>query len=421
MGSLVEQPASMMKPDSGLDTVPPLWFFTVPPLLCTLVSTAASLCLLRWLQHCRPEHRNKLIIRQLWHLALADTLFGLFAAATLSLNLLSYSDRAIFALTPDGMSRLCDALTWAYSMGWIASITVELNLALACVAAISRWPRMLGRLHHMLLFAWPISIGLSCVEVYGDEITWMRGHGCVGQADITSITVESIYAPICVACYVCGAVRTYVAGEVVRYRVWNRARFYILAWMVCSLPNLIRVSSRNNFIGTSPVLHCVALTLFSLNGLLNTVIYALRGCCIRRDPTVAGSNSAGRRVAPPSCSSFHARTDGAVEVVDVPVHTDSALSVRLGGDGVIASSAAFGDAQSRGASIDELCFDCFEIPSNPRLILAASSRFDSALTQSYEGSEARSSSHDRGNFVVGPSSFASSERTGMKYSLSDAP
>lgn len=410
-----------MKPVSDLASVPPRWFFAVPPLLGTLVSTAASVCLLRWLQHCRPEHRNKLIVRQLWHLALADTLFGLFAAAALSLNLLAFSDRAIFALTPDGMSRLCVAVSEAYSIGWIASITVELNLALACVAAISRWARILRRLHHMLLLTWPISIALSCVEVYGDEITWIRGHGCAGQADITSITVESIYAPICVACYVCGAVRTYVAGEGVRYRVWNRARFYILAWMVCSLPNLIRVSSRNDFVERSPLLHCVALTLFSLNGLFNTVIYALRGCCIRRDPTVAGSNSGGPRIAPPSCSSFHARTDGAVEVVDVLVHTESSHIVHLGGDGVIASSTAFGDAQSSGTSIDELCFGCFEIPSNPRLIRAASSRFDSAFLPSPESSEERSSSHDRGNVGAGPSSFASSERTGMKYSLSDAP
>eukprot|EP00930_Biecheleria_cincta_P039134 TRINITY_DN26922_c0_g1_i1.p1 TRINITY_DN26922_c0_g1~~TRINITY_DN26922_c0_g1_i1.p1 ORF type:complete len:410 (-),score=29.71 TRINITY_DN26922_c0_g1_i1:394-1623(-) len=409
-----------MKPVFLLAPAPLLWVFA-PPLLAALISTVASICLLRWLQHARPEHRNKLIVRQLWHLALADTVFGLFAAVALTLNLLSYFDRTIFALTPAGMARLCVAVSEAYSIGWIASITIELNLALACVAAISRWPRILDRLHHMLLLTWPLSIALSCVEVYGDSITWLRGQGCTGQADITSITVESVYAPICVACYVCGAVQVCVAGEGVRYRVWNRARFYILAWLVCSLPNLIRVSVRNELIETSPVLHCLALTLFTLNGLFNTIVYALRGCCVRCDPMMASSDGQRPRVAPPSCSSFHVRTDGGVEVVDVPAHTDSSRTDNMGADDAIASGSTFADAQSRGSSIDAICFNCFEIPSNPRMIRAASARFDSSLLQNLGTSDESNSSSGTGNFDGAASSIVSSERTGMKYSLADAP
>lgn len=252
-------------------------------LLAIWVSSAASICLLCWLGSAQPKHKNKLMGRQLWHMAVADLAFGVFASMTFAMELLALYKVQL----PFGMSNLngiCRSSAWAYSLGIETSALIETHLAVSLAASVYRCPRMLKYLRLGLVLVWPLGGAAAFLEVYDDDIRWFDDHGCKrSNPDFVFISSQVTFVVISLASYIICLVRMCgSSSRAVHDRVLGRVHYYLLAWFICCGPDLIRISSPSNVMQALPGFHCLALVLFNLNGFFNTLVYACHSRYIRR-------------------------------------------------------------------------------------------------------------------------------------------
>jgi len=299
-----------------------LWAF-LSALLCGVASCVASSCLLCWLHHIRHANHRKLMWRQLKQLAAADILFNCFVIADLAVDALSTRGLPFFTTRTSSLVSVCQAVSLVYSTGVYTSLAVEMHLAVCSAAAIFRWTSLLRALRASLACAWPLGLALAVLDVCLVGVTWRFERGCISEGpDIISVVSVLVCVLVSLASYIGSLARACAAGRVVRHRIWHRTQYYLLVVIICCVPNLIRIWTVDNVFNRNPSLHLLALTLFNLKGLANTLVYAVQSHYIRR--MVSSSRGPAAETKLGEAGSFHVGV-GAVDVVSVAPIAAAAL------------------------------------------------------------------------------------------------
>jgi hypothetical protein len=238
-------------------------------------STVASVCLLR--SRSVRENRHRLMGRQLWHLAAADVCFGTLTFMLFIFNIMSSRGVAILTSRSSRLDAFCVAVSWGYSVGFDTSMAVEAHLAVAFAAALFRCTAFLSILRRLLCLVWPIGIALATVETLNDKTFWR--HGCANEnRDLVGVSAVSASVLICIISYFCSLLRVATAGPVIRDRVLYRSQLFILVWIVCLVPNIVRVVRGIS----NPWYSLVSLHLFNLRGLFSTLLYFVQSHYVQR-------------------------------------------------------------------------------------------------------------------------------------------
>lgn len=315
-------------------------YHVVLGLIASSLSFAASVCLLYWLKGVKEVNRQKLMWRQLWHISVADLVFGLFAIPELLIMLLSRNDVLSAGPNQKILENSCVVVALAYSVGLNTSAIFETHLAMSFTAAIFRWPRVLNCLRSTLILIWPLGCVVSLVETYLEQYSWRAGMGCVcTTSDITFTIVYGSCSFVALTSYVFCLAKMCIASHTVNHavvhRVWNRVSFYILASLVCNLPSAIRVSSDFNIFQTKPAMTQLADVLLCCNGFANAVVYALQSRYVRRVSvwhSRIGATPANRSNRESGGGSYHVGL-GNVEEILPSLLQSSQKSVSGGGSG----------------------------------------------------------------------------------------
>lgn len=255
--------------------------------------------------------------RQLWHLALAD-FFEFFITGCCSLTRvylgLSGSQWAE-SLWTDSLCYSC----WGNELFAIPSILIEVHIALATVAAMTRCPYALRCLSQCLVLVWPVGAIVGSIVVFLDEVHFDQLENMCNTKTATGRRLKSIFLAsalaICLTIYICCAVRvTLKSTAAAQHRVWNFAKYYILAniiswapWSVFSFARQTELTQADQFT------LLLVLALFYSDGFLHVAIYAAQSHFVRRMFSTWSPNGPTNQVTlqrPPvefaECNSIHA-------------------------------------------------------------------------------------------------------------------
>jgi hypothetical protein len=302
-------------------------------------------------------------------MSVADLCFGLLVITYFILQLL-FSLKVQIPLSASNLNYVCQANALGYSIGCNTSTFIVTHIALTYASAIHRRLRLLGFLNRAILLVWPLGIAVSIVQVIFDHIVWDAQKGChrLGQADVTFLSLDLTCFVVCLACYLGSLVKMYSeTGKAAHARVLGRVHYFILAWLVCCGPNLIRDSSPHNFVQDSPVLHGLAITLFNLSGAANALVYALHSRYIRRmflrnSREIIPSRGRSEAAAPLEAGSLPPVSFGTVDVMTLTLVSTCSKSTGRDDVSEMPEGGTEGpqDAITKEPSVDDLLLGCFE-------------------------------------------------------------
>lgn len=247
----------------------------------------------------RVEHSQKLMSRQLWHLALADLGVCCFILLT---DGMSFVGRALQEQTYLGGT--CKFITSLQLACFSASSAVEVHLAMSLLATVFRSSFGVRVLGQLLYVPWLVGLVLGALGSYVDEMQFYPHVGCKrDRANAVFIAVSVLSFVMCTLSYFACLVflhRRQCVGYTVEHRVWTRANFYLLAWLICTLPDTVRTmvpTGGPNLLEDNLILHAVCIVLFNLNGTANTLIYMVQTGYMRRIGFRARSHPVSREFA----------------------------------------------------------------------------------------------------------------------------
>lgn len=260
----------------------------VLPLAVNLLSFFASVRLFLWV-HRLTVAREKLMARQLWHLALADSIESGMLVFWFSLDPL----HNIFGIGSEA-SALLDALCvfgmWN-NVAFMTSLLVEVHIALATVAALFRFHNMLRVLSRSVVYLWPPGVVMGVLVAFPSGSFWDTADGACN----TSAQAGEEFKSIVMLAALCICFLTYAAGFALvrgsgglslQSRIWDRAKFFTLAAMLSWFPFIVytRVIDKGNSIfgPAGPVAFYITFSLFLSNGFLNALVYALQSRFVSR-------------------------------------------------------------------------------------------------------------------------------------------
>ena len=265
----------------------------------TVVSILASSYLLRTLRLVRVEHSQKLMSRQLWHLAMADLGVCCFFFVQIGV---SFFGRSLQEQTY--LDVTCKVIAGLELAFFSTSSAVEVHLALSLLATIFRSTFGVRVLGQLLCAVWLAGLVLGVLGTNVEALHFSHSVGCEREkANVVFIAVSVLSVVICTISYlVCVAFlrRRQCVGFSVERRFWTRTKFYVLAWLICILPDTVRTivpTGGGNLLEDNFILHTVSLVLFSLNGTANTLIYMVQTGYLRRIGFRSRSRPLSRRLA----------------------------------------------------------------------------------------------------------------------------
>jgi len=244
--------------------------FTLP-CMCASVSVAASIGLMRRLHQAGPSNRG-LMGRQLWHLAAADCLCSLGIVLTFILQGFKGSSTA-----KEVMTGACDTEGTFCLIGALTSSLVEVHLSLSFLAGLCRNVLMLDLLRRSLLCLWPLGSLLGVWQLCTQRFQWTAQDGCKHTDATLFAAVQVLSLLVCGSAYLISLILVMCSGRVgysVQSKVWTRAQYFLLVWLVCTCPNTVRLMRNWKFLDSMWCMS-LALSLNALNGFANTVVYAL--------------------------------------------------------------------------------------------------------------------------------------------------
>lgn len=242
------------------------------PILCSAASLLASMRLLRHLHNASlMHHRKRLMNCQLWHLAVGDV--------TLSVCIVVNCFMRGFMrhINWVGMDAVCWVVFVGGGAGMMTPSLVEVHLSLSLLLTLVRSERGLDFLWRILPAVWPLGTLFAVWSTFRLAVAWIPDDGCVeGQGSEVVAVVEASCVIFAACTYLSSSYHVMCGGSAnqsVRNKVYARVQSYLLTWFVCSVPDAVRLMMPEALC-TIPWLTACTMSLVSLNGLLNTIVYA---------------------------------------------------------------------------------------------------------------------------------------------------
>jgi len=249
-------------------------------LACCLASVTASAWLLVKTSVLKRTCNRFLLARELWHLALANTVAFCIIGSNKIYELLGHLDLAKLPAGSPLREILC--VTWhSGNTGAIISTLVELHIALASVLVIFRCTLTLKYLAWTLPIVWPLGVALGAVDAY---YMFSNSHGdmahCHADRDVANLS--RVLFPSAVFCFLVYVIGTFKLLGSTHHRALKRALLFLLANVITVGPISVYgifidwhstlPHSRDRFSDVS----------FLLAGLVNSAVYFFLSHRVRR-------------------------------------------------------------------------------------------------------------------------------------------
>lgn len=300
-------------------------FALIPTIVAPLVSIVCCLWLLvRSLPRISQKYARKLLLRQMWHLALADILMSIGGVPLNVGQLWQWSsDRG-----PEICRFLQDVIYPALN-GWglFASVLFEMHIALGFTMGLFRWSRAFRCLERALPWVWPLSLALSVLDTLTSSVYFDEAAGVCRPQLATPIQVMrpvqvgvvilmSAANCVCYLALVCfSGLRAGPAS--VEVRVWRQCSSFTLVFMLTWGPwlftgHFVEASWAFGSSGDEGGWAYISGTCLGLNGALNCITYAgmsryVRQIRTRRAPPRQEQQPQVQPRAATGGESFHAK------------------------------------------------------------------------------------------------------------------
>lgn len=260
----------------------------VGPLLAVLTSFVASAAVIVKLYQLKGA-RRMLMARQLWHLMLANFIECSMVIFWLTLEPLHRffgigSERTVL------LDNLCTFSKWN-NVAFMTSLFLEVHISAAAVAASNRARSVLDVLSGSLLPIWVFGSAVGALVALPSGSHWDSTRG---SCNTSSTTGEEFKAYIiflalflCIMFYAIGMVQAWRCSRLsVQAHIWNRAKFFVLAALVCWPPFLVYTCANESGQllggGVGMTAHYVSDTFFFLNGAFNALAYRIQSNIVAR-------------------------------------------------------------------------------------------------------------------------------------------
>lgn len=261
------------------------WFiFYCPFLVASCVSGVASTCMLVWMHRLLRGRPAKLMLRQLWHLALSDLFSAVFSALWSLHPLVGMMLREHDGKRPEhprSISVWCIGARVTWRSGNQVSRLVEIHIALSCLACVCRRTRFLNCRYHSFILLWLLGILISTVLVLQSQFYWDSADGFCNwvhaggfEIDGLLLLVEFVVSVSAYAMSVIVIRRS--GGNAAHCRILRRTKLYIISSAVTFAPFVLWSLVPETFTYLNTVLYVIAFTLMELNGFTNTCAYAIQ-------------------------------------------------------------------------------------------------------------------------------------------------
>lgn len=229
-------------------------------LIASALSWAACIwfCIVYW--NAADHLRRRLFPRQLLHLALAD---GLLATAT--------AVKAVYQHLEGDSDAVLQLIECFIFLGLCVSNLVEFHLALGICGTFRRWTRILYHLDWSLPFMWLLGVLFAPLNVY---VLKRQGEYWF---EVTLILVCFVAS---VGFYLHTAYFVWRDPESVQKQIWRTVWLYVPTSLVTYGPIVLYVLLDKSWEQAS-IFAAFAIAFESLNGLANTLTYAINSRVIR--------------------------------------------------------------------------------------------------------------------------------------------
>lgn len=253
----------------------------IPTIVAPLISAVCCLWLLiRSLPRVSEKYSRKLLLRQMWHLALADIWMSIGGVPLNAAQARHIHD--------DDVCKILQDIIYPGINGWglFASVLVEMHIALGFAAGLFRWGRFFRCLERSLPCVWAFGLALSVLDTLTSKVFFDEAVGACQSQFATPIAVmrpvqaaavilTSVVSSVCYFTFVCCS--GLAAGPAsVEVRVWRQCSSFMLVFLLTWGPWLfsgyfLKASWAFNDAGTWAY---VSGTCLGLNGALNCITYA---------------------------------------------------------------------------------------------------------------------------------------------------
>lgn len=270
------------------------WLSLVPS-IAGMNSLAASALLLSWVSALTGRRRQKLLARQLWHLALADVMHYVIGFPWVALRFLN--DFAGVGSTRSRALDVCCQVGGAGNVFFMTSVFVEMHIALACFFGMWRLTGAQQVLSMLLPWAWlgGLTVGGAIAVLNG--VSWDSTAGtCNTGSDLGLVmlaTTTSIVLAICCTAYAATCAFSHRrAGSSVATRISRQTKVFLLAaiftWCPLMLYVYFSVALRDHLVPAredfwSMATYHLVYTFFNSNGFLNACAYAHSSRLMRQE------------------------------------------------------------------------------------------------------------------------------------------
>jgi hypothetical protein len=229
------------------------------------------------------------------------------------------------------MTELCMAYYALGSFGLFTSALVEIHLAASLLAILLLSPRGLNVLSRSLFVVWPGGLFLGIYNTDMSDMNWSGRSCALDEPVVVGGVVELCCVSLCAIMYVIAFLRVFcttTVGLSVQRRVWARTHYFLLVWLICVFPDLVRIvwfvtqTQRR-----TSVFRILTLCLLALHGLVNALVHSVLNRSLRRiEMRSMGTRSTSGHDETSGRHSFFVSIGGATEW-SIPATTSSSSTL----------------------------------------------------------------------------------------------
>lgn len=236
------------------------------PIARQIASTMSMVACGGLLVHLHRDPANGgLLQKQMWHLAIGNVCYLVVRSVIEFLTLCK-----LLGMRISGPDCVCTMMHFLWSFGSNTAMLVEAHLAVAFLAAICRWSRVLALLSRMFPLLWLAGTALAALDAILAHETLGGPTTCTPEDPSIVVAVESaLTLSTGSLCYIVACLLMRGSGFVRKRRVWSCVALFPVIFVLTNGPIVIGRTLRCN----TNIFWITAGSVFNLNGLLNVAVY----------------------------------------------------------------------------------------------------------------------------------------------------